>query len=622
VQNASKISWIALLVGCSGAAEDQERDTAEPVGTARAAITVAEAVNGGCSTGSVKGLSLQIIAQSNCIEPGAFSAVPDLPNATFGDNVFAFLEEPARDAFVEAVESRPDLSITINSMLRTVAQQYLLYQWDQNGQCDIQIAAAPGNSNHETGLAFDTSQYSAWRTTLESHGFAWYGSGDVVHFDYAGPGAVSYKGMDVLAFQMLWNQNHPDDLIDEDGEWGPQTASRMASSPADGFPRPVMCDPIAGEGPDVYPAIDLVGGTDRFTDGLSAGVIDVFEGDRASIAVRFENRGAETAAGVVVAIDLDGDYLSAGDYVIERASGPEAPFELDPANESPENPPHEEALDGTLELALGDIAAGESKRITLDVDVVGYAADQALPPEVRGWVRSIDGHYAQETFGGTIDAPGAPQTFGGGRLEIVQRADIYSKTRWEWETDRREGATAKSGGSLSVADGAVSLAAEGEGAYVATPSTEVLADDGTRIVLRARRSGGDGAAALLIAHDDSGDLEDAERIDLDLPDDGAFHELRIEGGDEPALVGTITRVAIVPFEGAPGDSAIDFLRIEGGTVVGPPGEDDGGVDDGGPNDLGGSCACRAGNAAGSPWAGLLGLSLAALATSVRRRRRQ
>jgi hypothetical protein len=36
-------------------------------------------------------------------------------------------------------------------MLRTVAQQYLLYTWYQNGQCGIGLAAKLGNSNHETG---------------------------------------------------------------------------------------------------------------------------------------------------------------------------------------------------------------------------------------------------------------------------------------------------------------------------------------------------------------------------------------------------------------------------------------------------------------------------------------
>ena len=130
-------------------------------------------------------------------------------------------------ALVAALQDKPGTTMTINSALRTVAQQLLLYRWYQNGQCNIGLAATPGNSNHETGLALDINQYSTWRTTLEAHGFRWFGSNDAVHFDYNGPGAVDYRGMDVLAFQTLWNENNPGDLIDEDGIYGPQTAAAV-----------------------------------------------------------------------------------------------------------------------------------------------------------------------------------------------------------------------------------------------------------------------------------------------------------------------------------------------------------------------------------------------------------
>jgi MYXO-CTERM domain-containing protein len=47
----------------------------------------------------------------------------------------------------------------------------------------------------------------------------------------------------VLTFQVVWNLNHPDDRIDEDGLYGPMTASRVAASPAGGFGRDACtCD--------------------------------------------------------------------------------------------------------------------------------------------------------------------------------------------------------------------------------------------------------------------------------------------------------------------------------------------------------------------------------------------
>ena len=203
--------------------------------------TVQGAADSSCATASVKGLSAQIIAEANCKSPDAFAAVPSLPNLQAGSNVFLHLEKPARDALVSALKAHPDKTMTVNSALRTVAQQYLLYRWYQTGSCGISLAAKPGNSNHETGLALDVDQYSSWKSALSGKGFSWLGGSDPVHFDYVGSGAQDHRGLDVLAFQRLWNRNHPEDEIAEDGDWGPSTESRMKKSPAAGFPKGASC---------------------------------------------------------------------------------------------------------------------------------------------------------------------------------------------------------------------------------------------------------------------------------------------------------------------------------------------------------------------------------------------
>jgi hypothetical protein len=233
-----------IVVGCSASEDPQEVDTAEPTDNLDEAVSagsVAAAVSNSCSTSSVKGLSLQIIAEGNCIEPGAFAAVPSRPNLSASSNVNLFLEKPARDALVAALNAKPGTTLTVNSMLRTVAQQYLLYRWGQAGSCGIGLAAKPGNSNHETGLALDINSYSTWKSALTAQGFKWFGDADKVHFDYVGAGAVSHKGLDVLAFQKLWNRNHPEDKISADGDWGPQTEARMKIAPAAGFPVGAQC---------------------------------------------------------------------------------------------------------------------------------------------------------------------------------------------------------------------------------------------------------------------------------------------------------------------------------------------------------------------------------------------
>ena len=85
------------LSGCGGA-PGGEPDGPEPVGEAIQAETVAEAVQNGCSTASVKALAQQVVEQADCATPGAYVAVPAQPNVDFGAAVFAYLEQPARDA--------------------------------------------------------------------------------------------------------------------------------------------------------------------------------------------------------------------------------------------------------------------------------------------------------------------------------------------------------------------------------------------------------------------------------------------------------------------------------------------------------------------------------------------
>jgi hypothetical protein len=234
----------ATQAGCVAEPMDGDTDGPESTGQETDAIsgTVAHAEETSCSTDSVRGLSLQIIAEGRCLHPGSYAKMPARSNFHPGGSVFAYLEQPARDALVSALDAHPGRSLEVGSMLRTIAQQYLLYRWYEAGRCGIPLAATPGHSNHESGLAFDTNDEATWRTSLENHGFRWYGSQDRYHFDYVGKGATDHRGLDVEAFQRLWNRNHPGDKIAVDGDWGPQTEARMKKAPAAGFPLGATCN--------------------------------------------------------------------------------------------------------------------------------------------------------------------------------------------------------------------------------------------------------------------------------------------------------------------------------------------------------------------------------------------
>lgn len=243
----------ALLGAMRAAAEAAEDDApenpaagAEPAPRRRPG-TVKQAVNAGCNTSTVDALSRQIIAQARCIDADAFVKVPARPNLEVGSNVFLYMHATARDRLLSVLDAHPDKKLKVNSALRTVAQQYLLWNWSKKKRCGVQLATPPGESNHETGLALDIAQAPRWRPILESNGFKWLGAIDKVHFDFEGVKGGA-RNVDVLAFQQLWNRANPDDTIEETGKYSPETEKRLEKSPAGGFAVPAQCERPLGAG--------------------------------------------------------------------------------------------------------------------------------------------------------------------------------------------------------------------------------------------------------------------------------------------------------------------------------------------------------------------------------------
>ena len=228
----------------AGAAMDYESDDGEPHPAKPAAPrrfdTVQHAAVESCTTASVDGLSRQIIAQARCIRPNAFVPLPSRPNLVIASQVFPYLELEAKNQLVKALDANPKTKMTVNSALRTVAQQYLVWRWSQTKRCGVPLATLPGESNHEIGVALDIAEAATWRGPLEAQKFKWLGASDRVHFDYKSSSA-GRTATDVLAFQKLWNKNNPKDKIAEDGRYSPPTEQRLKQSPADGFAQGPSC---------------------------------------------------------------------------------------------------------------------------------------------------------------------------------------------------------------------------------------------------------------------------------------------------------------------------------------------------------------------------------------------
>lgn len=548
---------LAAIPACSPGT--QETDGPEPVGEATSALTVQEAINSSCSTTSVKGLSLQIVEQANCTTPGAYALVPSKPNLDLGAAVFPYLQAPARDALVGALVAHPNTTMSVSSMLRTVAQQYLLYTWYQNGQCGIGLAAKPGNSNHETGLAVDVSEYGTWKASLAAQGFTWFGNADTVHFDYTGAGVMPFKGNDVRAFQQLWNKNNPGDLLAEDGAYGPQTGSRLAQSPAGGFANGPSCPP-APMGPDVWPAISI-DAKDTLADQDSKGVADLFEGETHTASITLKNKGGAAAPTVDVGVWIEEPYLSATDYVIESDWTHPGTFTVNEANAEPANPPHDQPPGAAFALKIHALSPGETKRITLTLHAAQYSIGLADSPDVRFWVADVPGVYHQDDFN-VAPSLSKGQTFGGGTLQTYVETDIYSHTKWELNSARFEG-WAPTGDATLASDakaGVLMIGSQGADPGVATATALFAAADYAAIAVRARRTGGTGGARLFFATDAEPAFSDDKTVDFDLPDDAAFHDVNIVAETHPKWTGTITGLRLDPFENDPGSIELDYVR--------------------------------------------------------------
>ncbi|MEZ4406045.1 MAG: M15 family metallopeptidase [Polyangiales bacterium] len=195
---------------------------------ARAQTVAAVAARRECSTAGVVGLSRQLVDTQICMFPGVFvNAAPHAGVTLSESRIFSLMQSSARAALWSAAAVTP---VRINSMFRTLADQYVLYH---SGACGL--AATPGNSNHETGIAVDLSNWSAAQRAMTNAGCRHpYPGTDDVHFDCPGS---DRRADSVRAFQRLWNVNNPSDRIAEDGDYGPITANRVSRSPANGFSR-------------------------------------------------------------------------------------------------------------------------------------------------------------------------------------------------------------------------------------------------------------------------------------------------------------------------------------------------------------------------------------------------
>ena len=205
-------------------------------------FAIASALNG-CSTAGLRKLDDQIVevllAAVNTATETNLVRCDDIPLLRVaGNSTIPLLQPAARESLSRVIEQK-NKTLNLIHAYRTIAQQFVLRQWKINGKCRITAARNPGTSDHERAIAIDidTDQLNTFKQALENNQWHWAGDGDPGHFSFVGNG-VSPKVIteSVRSFQILWNRNHPEDPIDEDGIFGDvETGPRLLRSPVEGF---------------------------------------------------------------------------------------------------------------------------------------------------------------------------------------------------------------------------------------------------------------------------------------------------------------------------------------------------------------------------------------------------
>jgi N-acetylmuramoyl-L-alanine amidase len=180
-----------------------------------------------CSTNLLNALDKQLIAEILDLAPGALVNISKMPGLILADAAAHPYLVPAAAKALEKAIASGGIQMTANSIYRTIAQQMLLFS--NKGRCGI-VAAPPGESNHNDGLAIDIEEPYWWEIFLKVQGWKKLGDWDRMHFDYP---AANIRQLSIKAFQRLCAKNGIS--LTADGDMGDRTMAALRQTPIEGF---------------------------------------------------------------------------------------------------------------------------------------------------------------------------------------------------------------------------------------------------------------------------------------------------------------------------------------------------------------------------------------------------
>ena len=369
-------------------------------------------------------------------------------------------------------------------------------------------------------------------------------------------------------YEIAWDRDH----VKGHTEWPGQSTSCPGTNVLSRIDDLMAQVDGGGEQPkvDIGFQVNWVGQppSEQLAQGSSQDVRDIFPGQTFQAEILISNRTDQPLRGVEIDYLIDQPYIRATSYTIytDHPARDAQSWMVNDADSAPENPA-KDALGEQGTLTMYAMGAGETKRVLLEMEAAEYSLGAIDHPDVRAWVRHIDGVY--EGQAGWDQEPQLQRTEE--RLQSFAQLDVLATAEWQFDegdADDLEGWAECEPGAhadalqINADEGALALHVTGADSCVRSPGwTELDAARFDELVLRVRAHDGPHTMGVYWARE--GEELSAERaVYFQAPGDGTFAPLVIPVAEHEAWSGTITRLRLDPLEAQPPADASGWYDLD------------------------------------------------------------
>ncbi len=306
--------------------------------------------------------------------------------------------------------ARDGVRIQIVSGFRTMAEQTYFYNCYLSKRCNNgNLAARPGYSNHQNGLALDLNTRGAGVANWLNRNGARFGfkrtvPSELWHWEYRAGTTVS-----------------------------PQVCGGGGGGGGSTNPPPPPPPPPRY---DANLSVKFLGLTNFYPQGSSRHIGDALIGDRFKAEVLLTNRSSVRIGPVRMGYWFEHPFLKATNYRIDTDSPHHnrSSWRVNSANSEAKNPAKNN-MGRTGLLEMHSFAPGESKRVVIDLIATEYSVGRADHPDIRVWVRHIANVYGEHTSFG-----GSPSTNKIGKvLRAHAQVDVLKADEWQFASKKNAG---------------------------------------------------------------------------------------------------------------------------------------------------------------------------------------